>query len=307
MGVTVNEAASTIANLLQPEQPSDSADEPETAEQPEIVEEESEVLEEADQEPEQEYDEAEETPEGDTEPEEPLYQVKVNGEDREVNIDDLRKGYMMEADYRKKTSDVARQRESVAQKEAALSEKLADAETMLRLELEDLNSEENIDLKEYDRKAYEDKKDALQAKAKRLDTLKQQQAEENNKRRSEDVGKELELTLTAIPEWLDNSVLEREGKMLNKLWDGLGFTPKEMEAFTNHKLILLSRKAALYDNLQAAKPEGKKVAIKPKAAKAGTVKTKEERSRNKDQDARNRLKKTGNVRDAANVIKNILG
>mgnify|MGYP003112579421 CR=1 FL=1 len=43
-----------------------------------------------------------ETPQGDTETDEPRYTVKVSGEEREVSLDELRKGYMMESDYRRR-------------------------------------------------------------------------------------------------------------------------------------------------------------------------------------------------------------
>jgi hypothetical protein len=306
MGVDVDTGASQIAQLLQPEQPSDS--EPEAVEQPEMVEEESAEVEEAEfQEEELETEDLEaETPEGDTEAEEVRYKVNPNGEEVEVTLDDLKKGYMMESDYRKKTSEVARHREENQAKEDQLTAKLQDAEAMLAFELEDLNSEENLDLKEYDRKAYEDKKEALEAKRGRLEKLKQDQFEAFSKRKADEIAKEKELLLSALPEWLDQSVLASEAEMVNKMWADMGFTDEQLSNFTDHRLVILSRKAALWDKAKAAKPEAKKVKQRPKSAKPAAATTTQDRANAKKQDARSKVRKTGNMRDAQAAIKSLL-
>jgi len=278
MGVDVNEGASRIAQLLQPEQSSDSAPESETTEQPETVEAESTEVEEAGHELESVDSSDEETPEGDTEPEEPRYTVPVNGEDKDVSLEDLKKGYMMESDYRKKTTEVARHRDENKVKEEALSSKLLEAEAMVSLEAEDLNSVENQDLKEYDRAAYEEKRDKLEAKRNRLNELKQEDQTRQQENQSERIGKEKELLLNALPEWLDEKVLTEEAGMVNTMWETMGFTPQELSAFSDHRL---------------------------KSARAGTVKTSEDKSRNRSQDARAKLKKTGNMRDAQSAIKSL--
>jgi hypothetical protein len=309
MGVDVNEGASRIAQLLQPEQPSDSApEEPETVEQPETAEVEPEG--EATPEPESIEVETEETPEvepeGDTEPEETKYTVKVNGEEQEVTLEDMRLGYMREADYRRKTSEVARSRDEVKAKEDTLSSKLDDAESLLRLEIDDLNSEENQELKEYDRAAYETKKEALEAKANKLQKLKQDSLESQQARKAERVGKEKELLLSALPEWLDENTLATEAAMVNKVWEDMGFSNQDLDQFIDHRLVVITRKAALYDRLKAAKPESKKIQSKPKSAKAGTTKTSQEKSKANTADARSRLRKSGSMSDAQKAIKSIL-
>jgi len=48
------------------------------------------------------------------------YRVKVNGEEREVSLEDLQKGYMLESDYRQKTSAVSEQARAIEQRQAQL-------------------------------------------------------------------------------------------------------------------------------------------------------------------------------------------
>jgi hypothetical protein len=302
MGVDVNKGAAQIAQLLQPEQPSDSAPEPETVEQPETVEESQ------DSAPELESDEGttEETPEGDTESEDPTYTVKVNGEEVEVSLEDMRKGYMMESDYRRKTSEVSEQRKEIQAKMQDLDTRIGDAEMVLQIELEDLNSAESLELKEIDPSAYFEKREKIEAKQKKLQELKSKRDAERVELSQETVAKERELTLEAIPEWLDEDVLKSEAKLVNQQLSSLGFTNEELSKISDHRLIVLTRKAALYDKIKSAKPEDKIVKSKPKSAKAGTATTKEDRVSQATKDKRAKLRKTGNMRDAASTIKSLL-
>src|SRR5574343_942482 len=57
----------------------------------------------------QSEDEAKPEPEQEAEPEEQRFKVKVNGEEREIPLSELVKGYQLESDYRIKTSQVAEQ------------------------------------------------------------------------------------------------------------------------------------------------------------------------------------------------------
>lgn len=294
MGVDLNEGASRIAQLLQPEQPSDSA-EPETAQ--------DDVIEQEVQEPETETVEAEteETPESDTESE-PVYTVKVNGEEREVTLEELQKGYMMESDYRRKTTDVSEKRKMVEAKQADLAAKLHDVEAMLKLDFDDLNSPEFKELKEYDPSAYYEKKEKLEGRQKRLQDLKKELESEKQTKRLEKIEQEKELLFQAIPEWLDDSVLKKEADMVNKLWADSGFTQEDLDSYSDHRLVAISRKAALYDKLMSAKPETKKVTPKPKSAQPGSTKTQEQKKAELVKAEREKLKKTGNMRDAARVL-----
>jgi len=59
---------------------------------------------------------------GQEEEEQPRYKVKAAGEEKEVTLDDLIKGYQLGADYTKKTTEVAEQRKAVEAERAAIEE-----------------------------------------------------------------------------------------------------------------------------------------------------------------------------------------
>lgn len=298
MGVDLNEGASRIAQLLQPEKPSDSA-EPEMAKEETIQDDmpETEAVE----------DKEEESPVQEEGESDPVYTVKVNGEEREVTLDELRKGYMMESDYRKKTTEVSESRKAIEAKVADLSSKLEEVENVLKLDFNELNSPEFAELKEYDPTSYYEKKEKLEKRQKRLKELKGELEKDQQTKKLQKIEQEKELLFQRVPEWLDDTVLKTEAEMVNKLWSDVGFTQEDLERYSDHRLVAISRKAALYDKLMSAKPETKKVTPKPKQVAPGSTKTAEQRNTEKVNALRAKVRKSGNMRDAAKAIRQILG
>lgn len=314
MGVDINQAGNRIAQLLsQPEQPSDSAEAEATTESvlDNVEVEEKAETEEVEAQPEPdpetvEESESEETPEGDTESEEQTYTVKVGGEEREVTLDDLRKGYMMESDYRKKTSEVARDREEVNNKLNDLVQKISEADAMLQFEAEDLDSPENQELKELDPQAFYEKREIIEAKQKKYKKIQESLVEEATSRQQELLKREKELVFQAIPEWLDTEAMKKDALAINGLLSNLNFSQQEIDSLNDHRYYVILRKAAMYDQIKSAKPDEKKVKTVPKAVKPGTTSTPEKRQSDKISKIRNQVKKTGLQRDAAEAIKALM-
>ena len=156
---TVNEARERILGIISEQPPT----EPTEAE-----------VEELEAQPEPELDD-QETPESDTE--ESLYTVKVNGEEKEVTLEELQKGYMMESDYRQKTSQVSEKRKAVEEAQAKLEKQLEEARSFIEFEAADLESQEMLDLKEYDPETYWKKVDVVKSKAERFKAKQDEQRE----------------------------------------------------------------------------------------------------------------------------------
>lgn len=62
---------------------------------------------------------------------EPSYTVKIDGAEQEVTLDELQKGYQRQADYTRKTQEVASERERLQQAEAIVSALESDPEGTL--------------------------------------------------------------------------------------------------------------------------------------------------------------------------------
>ena len=82
---------------------------------------------------------------------------------------------------------------------------------------------------------------------------------------------------------------------------GLGFSPQEVDGIADHRVILVLHKAMMQDKGSKV-PANKSKKSAPRVVKAGTPRTKAQRSRREVQAKRERLAKTGNQRDAANVL-----
>ena len=54
-------------------------------------------------------------------PEEPVYVVKIDGEEQQVSLEELQNGYQRQADYTRKTQEIAAERERLLQAEAIVS------------------------------------------------------------------------------------------------------------------------------------------------------------------------------------------
>ena len=155
---------------------------PEVENVPETVQEEPEQIE-----------EGTETPEGDTETPTETYRVKVNGEEREVTMQDLTTGYMMESDYRQKTQSVAESRRALEAKAAQIDAQLAEAQNLVDLDLSALQSPEMQELKEYDREAYYEKFESVQKRAADLTAFKAKRQVEHDMRQQEHIAREKQL------------------------------------------------------------------------------------------------------------------
>lgn len=294
MGVDVNEAGNKIAAMLsQPKQPSDD-----TSEEVPKQEVETEVA----PEPEEEYTPEPPSVEGDDTESVETFTVKVAGEEREVSLDDLRKGYMMETDYRRKTSALAESRKAIEAKEQEMSSKIEEAEAVLKFEFDNLDPDE----KEYDPTAYYEKRDKLEAKQKKINDLKSEVLKDKALKQQERLVSEQQKLMDSMPEWADQKIAEQDAALIQKVWDSYGFTNDDLIGLMDHRFAMITREAALYRKLKEGRPEGKKVTPKPKVSKPGTPKTAEQKISDRSNEARNKLRKTGNMRDAAAAIKSLM-
>ena len=105
--------------------------------------------------------------------------------------------------------------------------------------------------------------------------------------------------LDALPEWKDPEKAKAEKQSIATYLMDAGFSKEDISAATDHRMILMARKAMLYDKGQnKAELVAKKITTIPKVVKPGAKPTPEQAQRNKLLSARSRLQKTGSVEDA---------
>lgn len=252
-------------------------------------------------------DEVEETAdEGDTESTESRYKVKVNGEELEVTLDELQKGYMMGKDYTQKTMNLAEQRKQVEAKVADIDASLNDAREIIDLELEWFESEEAKELRDYDPDQYLKRFERIKTKAEKFEKLKAKRESEKTAIQQEQIKKEQELLRQKIPDWLDDNTVQKEYPRLVESMKQIGFSDAEMQSISDHRMMVLARKAMMYDQIMSQDITGKKVKAAPKSATPGTPKSPTEASDRKIKELREKVKQTGNMNSAAAAIKAML-
>ena len=250
--------------------------------------------------------ESEETAEGDTGSEESKYRVKVNGEELEVTLDELQKGYMMGKDYTQKTMQLSEQRKAVEAKIAEIDADLNDAKEIINLELEWFESAEAKELRQYDPDEYIKRFEKIKGKAEKFEKLQAKREKEKSALHQEQLRKEQELLRQKIPEWLDEGTVQKEYPRLVESMKSIGFDDNELNGISDHRLMVLARKAMLFDQIMSQDISGKKVKAAPKSASPGSPKSPTETSDRKMKELKEKVRQTGNMNSAAAAIKAML-
>ena len=250
----------------------------------------------------------------DEEEEQPdVYTVKVDGEELEVSLDELRQGYSRQKAYTKRSMELAEQRKAF-EAEAAETKQMRDAYAQ---QLSQLSAQiQQASQQEPDWRALSEtipERELFLAKAewdqqkeyqKQVDAERQRILREQASEQEQSMRQHLEAQrnemLDRIPAWRDTDILESERKeVISYAQKRIGFSEEEIANASDARAIELLYKAWQWDNLQGKKPEAKKRTRKaPKMAKAGRPKTKREVATRSRQDARKRFEKAGTV-DAA--------
>jgi hypothetical protein len=319
--MNVADAASAISAMLAPEKGQAELDETQPAEESEedleaaaSEEDESGVEDAPDEEtPEEQSEEEEETEEG----EQPqTFTVKVDGKEVSVTLDELQKGYSRTQDYTRKTQQIAEVRKQVEQETHAVrAEREQYAQLLGALQAQLQSSEPQVDL---ERLYHEDpiewvrQKEVLRERQEKLGAIQSEQQRlaqvsqyEQQRAMEAQLASQQEALLAALPDWKDPKKAKAEKALVIESAKAAGFTDEDLKSVYDHRLVLLLRKAALFDQM-VSKRQGIKPVVNngPRPAKpgaAGRVSTTTESVR-----AKQRLAKTGRIDDAASAIELLL-
>jgi len=315
------DAASAISAMLAPEEGQAQVGETQSAEESEedleaaaSEDDESGVEDAPDEETSEEQSGEEEEQEEQEQPQ--TFTVKIDGKEVAVTLDELQKGYSRTQDYTRKTQQIAEVRKQVeAETQAVRAERGQYAQLLGALQAQLQASEPQVDLdrlynedpiewvrqkevlRERQEKAY-----AIQAEQQRLIQLSQQEQQQSMQQHLES---QKDALLAALPEWKDPKKAKLEKAMLIESAKSAGFSDEDLKSVYDHRLVLLLRKAALFDQM-VSKRQGIKPVVNngPRPAKpgaAGRVSTTTESVR-----AKQRLAKTGRIDDAASAIELLL-
>jgi len=319
--MNVADAATAISAMLAPEQGQAEVDETQPVEESQedtetaASEEESPGVEDAPEE-ESAEEQSEESEESEEQEQAQTFTVKVDGKEVAVTLEELQNGYSRTQDYTRKTQQIAEVRKQVEQEtQAVRAERQQYAQLLGALQAQLQATEPQVDL---DRLYHEDpiewmrtkevmrerqeKALAIQAEQQRLAQLSQY---EQQRAMEEQLSSQKDALLAALPEWRDPKKAKAEKALVVESAKAAGFSEEDLKSVYDHRLVLLLRKAGLYDQMMS-KRQGIKPVVNngPRPAKpgaAGRVSTTTESTR-----AKQRLAKTGRVDDAASAIELLL-
>jgi len=298
--LNVNQAASAFEGLMGD---SDEAEQGQSEEQTEELEASDEV----------EYSE-----ESEEEQPKPRYKVKASGEEVEVELDELIKGYQQGADYTKKSQALAEQRkaleaerqhlEYVKQERQAYAQKLQALDSFLSQQ----NQGVNLDvLKETDPIGYavavaeqSQREKQLAVVRNEQQRLAQQQQAEQQASLQNHLRHESEKLTSLIPE-LATPQGDAVRKQIRDYAKSVGWTDQELSQLYDSRAVLTLYNGMKYAQLQKSKPEvTKKLQAAPKMMRSGTSAPPVKSSQ--DKNAMQKLRQTGKVADAARAFERFL-
>lgn len=253
-----------------------------------------------------EHDESDPSEDGNSDPDAPKsrrYTVKVDGTEIEVDETELVKGYQRQTDYTRKTQEVAEQRkaaeaerQAAAQERALYQQRLAAVAQTLQeqpIDWETLHREDPLEYV-HQRALQQERQQNAAAVAREQHRVAQQEAQEQRAKILQLVAEEKGRLLEALPD-LKDPAKEKETLFKVKVYaQSQGFSPAELVQTYDHRAVLMLHKAMRYDEL-VAKAKTARPTVSQVAPAARTAAPRKDQAN----DARQRLKKSGRVEDAA--------
>jgi myosin heavy subunit len=263
--------------------------------------------------------ESEESEESKQPDEPPTFTVKIDGKEEAVPLDELLKGYQRTADYTRKTQALAEQRKAaeaelnaVREERATYSQLLTALQQQLQqqqespVDMERLYREDPIEWVRQTELARQrsEKLAASQAELQRLNTLQQQEVQRAMQARLKE---EASLLVSAIPEWRDEKTAKAEKSALIDFGVKEGFTPDDLKGVVDHRVVKVLRKAMMFDQIMSKQQSIKPNVVAPKAKTVAPGNPQAAKVQvNEITRARQRLAKTGSVKDAARLFEQFL-
>jgi len=308
--LSVDQAAGAFLGLMGGE---------DSQEQPNTAADNQEVVQEADESQEVEASDSDDVEYQDEVDEKPRYKVKASGEEIEVTLDDLIKGYQREADYTKKTQTLAEQRKQVESERVVIEQAKQErdrAQNILGVWENALRQvpQENLEaLKETDPIGYAVKVAEQTQRERQLQTISaerariaEQQQAEQSQHLSQFLAVESQKLSEAIPEYADAEKGVQVKKDIREYAKKIGWSDQELASVYDSRAVLTLYRAMQYEKLMSNKAGvTKKVSEAPRMLKAG-VSRQGDANAEQTKKAQAQLRKTGRVADAAPVFERFL-
>ena len=253
-----------------------------------------------------------------------LYKVVVDGQEQEVNLEELTKGYSRQSDYTRKTEKLSQDRKSVEQLKNEYTRQNEEAkikrdqyEKQLQVLSEQLrSSEQKVDLDklyendpaEYVRvKAEQDRrKELLEKSNQERERILAEKQEEQGKQYNSYLEQQRQLLAQKLPIYADKEKGADFVKNLTNYAKEIGYTDQEINMLVDHRSVIMLANAYRYDKLKKANLKNKKVTKVSKVVSSSSPKIQDDSDVAKRMKSKKAtLKRTGKVNDAVSVLQEL--
>ena len=240
-----------------------------------------------------------------------LHQVIVNGEKIDVELEELKAGYQKDADYRRKTEEIAIERRELKAEENRLKNQYSTKMDDLNSLVATLNAEINNDYnsKELDRLWDEDPTEAAKVNRKiekRKQTIQQAQQklrEHQQTQFREIINEEQRKLRLKHPEIVDPINGHAVQTNIVNYLNSKGFSNEDISKIYDSRYFDVIMDGINFQKTKAAKPSLVSKKVKPSNfVKSGTKSTKEELNSKTRLNQLKALKKSGSPKDATDLL-----
>lgn len=253
------------------------------------------------------------------------YEVKVNGKSEKVTLKDLLAAYPKAGDYYQKTQALANRRRELDTGHSQIAKQYHDKLQQVQglygkvrdLLVGDINSQAMQQLRQespqewlVQRQAMQDRVDAVNGVLQKIHQEQEQHRKDFTEHQQKELAGFIETELEALERHIPDWKTEGKVRLASYLVDNMGFAQDEIANVVDSRMLLVAEKARLYDKLMSERNKtGKKKVrkkpprnAKPKGGQMRRQPTQKRKSQSQFRDAKNRAKKTGDMRDAGRAI-----
>jgi hypothetical protein len=240
-----------------------------------------------------------------------LHQVIVNGERIDVNLEELKAGYQKDADYRRKTEEIALQKRELKAEEDRLKNQYSTKMDDLNSLVVTLNAEINNDMnsKELDKLWDEDPTEAARVDRriqKRKNTIQEAQQKLRQHQEAQmqellrDEQRKLHLKHPEIADPIKGATVK--SNIVNYL-SSKGFSNEDVGRIYDSRMFDVIMDGMNFQKTKSVKPNLVSKKVKPtKFVKSGVKSTKEDMNNRSRLEQIKTLKKSGNPKDATDLL-----
>jgi len=243
-----------------------------------------------------------------------LYTVKVDGEEREVTLDDLKRSFSGQAYIQKGMQEAAEaKKEAEGVYQALLNERQQLSSLLYQAQSgqiaqppippsRELFNNDPIGYMEA-KLSYDEALQTYQNQQYQIQQVTEQQNQQMQIAQQQYLQGEMQRLAQAIPEFSDAKTASKLKEDLVQFGSKLGYSEAELSEVMDHRAILVLQKAMKYDQLVEGKSKATQKASNARpVVKPGTKKTGRTGAAKQRQNAQARMKKTGSIDDVAKFL-----